>query len=66
MSRKIKAMSKEFLYEATVYGVRISFLVTKHNEIMVEMSDNNCVTPSKIEQAINAKDLNPYKAFNIL
>ena len=57
-------MSKEFLYEATVHGVGISFLVTKHNEIMVEMSDNNCITPSEIEQVVNAKGLNPY--FNAL
>ncbi len=57
-------MSKETLFEATVNGVKISFLVTKHNEIMVEKSDNNCITPSEIEQVVNAKGLNPY--FNLL
>ena len=29
-------MSKEFLYEATVYGVGISIYVTKNNDIMIE------------------------------
>lgn len=51
-------MSKEFLYEATVDGVGISIYVTKNNDIMIEASDENCISPQEIEYAVNANGFN--------
>ena len=51
-------MPKEFLYEATVNGVGISIYVTKNNDIMIEASDENCISPQEIEYATYANGFN--------
>lgn len=51
-------MSKEFLYEATVNGVGVSIYVTKNNDIMIEASDENHISPQEIKHAVNANGFN--------